>query len=362
MIEKLTPEQEALIPVYRDKWRAIALSTERIDREKAANVVKAAYVAIGFEEPEIVFCDSPYAACNWMLKRLSPQFIDSYLNNEPNSLESLFSPHIFKELSSKLYQQLGKQVRKQFLNCFYGMADSLLNYEIHKGLIEKFCTQVNEQIEDQSWLIEVQLNNSFRLENHGNWMDGNDFCISVLNIIHPQQEWKRFKSLIQECGWVFAYDDICIVCDRPLHLRFDNENRLHAEGEPAIEFIDGYSLYSYHGVTLPEKYGKIHPQQWQAEWLLSEENAELRRVLIQGIGYARICEELQAIELDNWQEYTLLKINNNLDIEPIYLLKMTCPSTGFIHALRVPPNMNSAREAIRWVNWEIDPEEFGVQT
>lgn len=85
-------------------------------------------------------------------------------------------------------------------------------------------------------------------------------------------------------------------------------------------------------------------------------------MLIQGIGYARICQELQAIELDNWQEYTLLKIDNNVDIEPIYLLKMTCPSTGFIHALRVPPEMKSAREAIRWVNWGVDSEAFGVQT
>lgn len=153
-----------------------------------------------------------------------------------------------------------------------------------------------------------------------------------------------------------------LYCDRPFHMRFDNENGLHAEGEPAIEFTDGFSLYSYHGVTLPEKYGKIHPQQWQSQWLLTEENAELRRVLIQGISYARICQELQAIELDSWDEYTLLKIDADVDEEPIYLLKMTCPSTSFIHALRVPPNMKSAREAIGWVNWGVDPEAFGVQT
>ncbi|MEH2034302.1 MAG: DUF6745 domain-containing protein [Nostoc sp.] len=189
-----------------------------------------------------------------------------------------------------------------------------------------------------------------------------DFYVSVLNYSYSKKRWETLQSLSRFCGWISPFEKFCIVCDRPLHLRFDNENRLHAEGEPAIEFIDGYSLYSYHGVTLPEKYGKIHPQQWQAEWLLSEENAELRRVLIEGIGYARICEELQAIELDNWHEYTLLKIDADVDEEPIYLLKMTCPSTSFIHALRVPPNINSAREAIRWVNWGVDPEEFGVQT
>lgn len=41
---------------------------------------------------------------------------------------------------------------------------------------------------------------------------------------------------------------------------------------------------------------------------------------------------------------------------------MTCPSTEFIHILRVPPDTQSAREAICWVNWGIDPEEFQQQT
>jgi hypothetical protein len=41
---------------------------------------------------------------------------------------------------------------------------------------------------------------------------------------------------------------------------------------------------------------------------------------------------------------------------------MACPSTGFIHALHGLPDMKSAREAICWVNWGIDPEEFAIQT
>ncbi|MEP0793021.1 hypothetical protein NDI44_00495 [Trichocoleus sp. DQ-A3] len=60
-IEKLTPEQEALIPVYREKWRDIAYSTEPIDREKAAKAVKAVYILIELSEQEILFYDSPYA-------------------------------------------------------------------------------------------------------------------------------------------------------------------------------------------------------------------------------------------------------------------------------------------------------------
>jgi internalin A len=189
------------------------------------------------------------------------------------------------------------------------------------------------------------------------------YISSGVNISQKVQEILRSLNLLFEhCGWIFSFEKICFVCDGPRHLRFDSQNRLHAEAEPAIEFADGWNSYYYHGVRLPEKYGQLHPNQWQSQWLLSEDNAEVKRVLIQGIGYERIIQELSAKQIDSWQEYALLEIYNGWNWEPIYLLKMTCPSTGFIHALRVPPDLTSAREAIRWVNWDIDPEEFSVQT
>jgi hypothetical protein len=188
------------------------------------------------------------------------------------------------------------------------------------------------------------------------------YISSGVNISQKAQEILGCQNLLFEhCGFIFPFEKICAVCERPRHLRFDSQNRLHAEGEPAIEFADGWNFYYYHGVKLPETYGQIHPDRWESQWLLTEENAELRRVLIEGIGYDRIIQELQAKQIDSWQEYALLQIDN-ADVEPICLLKMTCPSTGFIHALRVPPNLTSAREAIRWVNWDIDPEEFSVQS
>ena len=143
---------------------------------------------------------------------------------------------------------------------------------------------------------------------------------------------------------------------------------MHAEAAPAVQFADGFAIYAYHGVILPEWYGSLHPHEWQSKWLLKEHNAEVRRALIQGIGCDRLCQELAATELDTWQEYTLLKMDFEDDFDadglplPVVLLKMTCPSMGFIHALRVPPDVRSAKEAIRWVNWDIDSEEFSVQT
>jgi leucine-rich repeat protein SHOC2 len=111
---------------------------------------------------------------------------------------------------------------------------------------------------------------------------------------------------------------------------------------------------------------------WKPEWLLDEENAEVRRVLINWIGYEKICESIGAIPIDTWREYTLLRIDRvetiynedrePIDTEPLILLKMICPSTAHIHILRVPPEMVSAEEAITWVNHDIHPDLFAVQT
>jgi leucine-rich repeat protein SHOC2 len=113
---------------------------------------------------------------------------------------------------------------------------------------------------------------------------------------------------------------------------------------------------------------------WKSEWLLDENNAEIRRILVERVGYEKICSDLNAIILDTWREYTLLKIDgveavyeyhgdeNPIDREPMVLLKMTCPSTRHIHILRLPPEMVSAEEAITWVNHGIHPDSFSVQT
>ena len=124
------------------------------------------------------------------------------------------------------------------------------------------------------------------------------------------------------------------------------------------------------GIYLPDRYRR-KISDWQPDWLLNEENAEMRRVLIQQLGYEKICDRLGATTIDLWREYTLLRIDNfqpfyegsqEIAREPMMLLKMICPSTEHIHILRVPPDLTSAEAAITWVNHGIHPDKFSIQT
>lgn len=339
-LNRMTSEQKAMIPIIRQKWKSLALLTEPLDRTEFINTIRSAYLALQLNEPNIYFFESPLAGVNFL--KIQP--------------ESALGISVLGQITDQLIEQINPQV--DWDNCQeikegVDSLPSLPRCQLSRELRANLESRKKEDPVDSCINAGVCLCIASQL----------DFCISVLNLAHEPSFWAAYKLLMSQGGYIFAFEKMCIVCDRPTKISIDSEERLHAEAETAIEFADGFfRKYIYHGVELPEKYGKLHPHQWQAKWLLEEKNTEVRRLLIQEIGYARICQELQAIELNSWQEYTLLKIKADVDVEPIYLLKMTCPSTNFIHALRVPPSIRSARDAIRWVNWEIDPAEFAVQT
>jgi leucine-rich repeat protein SHOC2 len=142
-----------------------------------------------------------------------------------------------------------------------------------------------------------------------------------------------------------------------------------------LQDLPSLTRVAFFDVNLPRRYWcKI--SDWKSEWLLDEDNTKIRQILIEQLGYEKIFKELNSFTLDNWREYTLIKINDVEEIyyesepgryivintKPMVLLKMTCPSTQHIHILRVPPEMESAEAAITWVNHGIHPDKFAVQT
>ncbi|HBE19675.1 MAG TPA: hypothetical protein DEG17_14380 [Cyanobacteria bacterium UBA11149] len=311
--------------------------------------------------------------------------IDRTLTNELNSKIDLKIP---TELKSQIFQTIEYEEEEQRHSQLVSQLENQLNSQLVQRLIQqlkprmqhsrtiKILTRLEELLQKQeSSLMVGRLGNLFlkplfytnsihpiQWINRANWLD---IGMSVFKCAYPQKNWEIFQLIASNCGWIFPFEKTCIVCHRPIKLSRNRNRTIHAEGDVALAFADGYSLYLHHGVVIPKKYGQLPPEAWQAEWLLTEHNAEVRRVLLEGIGYDRICQELEATTVSSWREYTLLRIDKFIDHDdgmPVFLLKMTCPSTGFIHALRVPPDIQSARNAIRWINWGVDPERFAIES
>lgn len=282
-IEHLTPDRVLAIGVTREKWRAIALSTDRIDRQKAASAIKAVYSAIGFPEPTIEFFDSPHAA----LKK-PPSLVKSFLG-------STFRAKIEKQLEMQPGSQLGSLVENnleieaidQLKRLLWTPLTEQLGLQLSKPLWNQLRNQQRSQndncIQPELWAV---------------YASAFDYCISVLNCEYSPEKWEAIQSVVKDCGWIFPWKKTCLACDRPSKISFDSERRLHAEAEPAIQFTDGFCVYAYHGVVIPEKYGMLPPYKWQSQWILEETDRELKQVLIHGIGRVRIRRDLGNIELD----------------------------------------------------------------
>jgi hypothetical protein len=184
-----------------------------------------------------------------------------------------------------------------------------------------------------------------------------DFAKSVLNYPVPTEKWDVLKELIENCGWIFAVKNTCIVSDRPTSLLLDAAHQLHGEGQPALKFSDGSAYYVAHGIILPEKYGAVHPSQWSAQWVIEETSSGLQDALVRGIGAERLCQELPMTELETLAEYTLLSIETARN-KNIVILKRMDSNMGTFKAVKVAANTTKIRSAIEYANLNYSAEDF----
>lgn len=277
-IEKLTPEQEARMPEFRDKWLNIGLSTEKLDQDKAREAVALMYRCGGLEPPaEIVFCNGPKEAYKLLKDRKLVKSVDDFLSSV------VYGAHEAGWLS--------------FYNYFQEVCDV------------KECDKLN-----------------------------------------------GLFAVAQTCGWVSVFENLAVVQERPLHVKFDEQNRLHSENGPAIMFRDTFSVYSWHGTRIPAEW--IRDKSLDAKTALTWENIEQRRAACEILGWVNVLKELNAKVIDEDEDPmigTLLRVDIP-DIGEEQFLRVLC-GTGREFAIPVPPTVKTALEANSWT-YGIDPEQL----
>lgn len=107
----------------------------------------------------------------------------------------------------------------------------------------------------------------------------------------------------------------------------------------------------------------VHPEPGlpSGQDILNTENVELRRILIEQLGYDQFLQQVGGLirdrDSDPGGERQLVLVPLE-DDEPLMLLKVICPSTGHLHVLRVPPYLRSCHEAAAWIAGFDNPEDY----
>ena len=102
-------------------------------------------------------------------------------------------------------------------------------------------------------------------------------------------------------------------------------------------------------VHIPPKINNlIQTRQLTSKDILEITNAGIRRVCLEELGYARFLAQVNHQIIEKEGEYELVRIDWHEREEPICLVKVKCPSTGAFYTLRVPPNIQTVKEAVAW--------------
>jgi hypothetical protein len=260
-MERLLPDQEALVLSYCEKWQEIAFSTEPIDRCKVIETIKLIYLLINRSEPIIHFAASPYAALEAVVKLIE---LPTCVHDTSQMWESLVN-QITKHLGFPLYVDLGNeiilalksQLQSQLGEELKAYVDARFTYLYESPLNSPHnpTGQMDIQIEKQ---LSQQFKSQFNLlkflpdyffHPYASILGELDFCASVLRLNIDKEKWEALQSLFRDCRWIYPFEKVCFICDRPIKLMLNKNYCLHAVGEPALQFADGYKLYSVDGIT-----------------------------------------------------------------------------------------------------------------
>jgi hypothetical protein len=175
--------------------------------------------------------------------------------------------------------------------------------------------------------------------------------VAKLNL--PEYEkWNAWETLSLYSGPRIMHPDFCMISDRPELLTVDEESRPHGDNAPFCRWRDGTALYAVHGARVPWWLIEL-PERLTAERVLSEENAEIRRVMMDLFGAARLLQESNATVLDHEEGVGTLRRIDVPDDEPLVMVEVINsspePDGEFRHYwLRVPPNIKTAKQAVAW--------------
>ncbi|MBP2061398.1 hypothetical protein J2Z30_002406 [Streptomyces iranensis] len=354
------------------RWRAVAAATGPADRETAEAGLRRAYEQAGLSAPErIVWAGSPLAATAAVLlltgqeERLPREVAERAADMlraagvEPvasavgASVREAVRTHPWARARRRLHDALGPAGWAGR----WALAAAPL-WEVTRALTERVRTGVVEALapdpdSGQGAAVRLALLDAVLGQHDAPWLaavaDGAE-----------SDPLAGLAAVARAAGWWWPYEKAVIVAERPVELHRDEAGRLDRGDGPALAFPDGFALYAWRGMPVPaaflQQLGELTPDR-----IREEENAELRRVMLEHYGYERYLDESGARPVHRDETGVLWRIELDGD-EPVAMVEVvnSTPEPDGTHRtywLRVPPQVRTAREGVAWT-FGVDADTY----
>jgi hypothetical protein len=162
----------------------------------------------------------------------------------------------------------------------------------------------------------------------------------------------RFNELVS--GYALGHELAWLV-RKPMRIQQDADGLLHAGSRKCLEYRDGWGVYAWHGVPVPERV-IVQPETLTREDWLNERNLEVRRVMQERM--PTFVETIGAQWLDTGKYGSLYAVDLAPDPEAVaHYVHVQDSSSERSYYLRVPPTIYRADEAVAWT-FGLSEEEY----
>ncbi|MER7695884.1 DUF6745 domain-containing protein [Streptomyces sp. NPDC096095] len=314
-----------------NSWRSVAAATGRADRAAAEAGVRRAYRAAGLAEPDrIIWAASPRAAVGTVEK----------LTDAGRSVREEVRTRPWAEERRRMYDELGPAGWSALWSATGAQlwdTTAALAERIRTGVVADLAPRPEDEGAVRLILLDAVLG-----QHDAAWLaafDGRGDRLSGL------------AEVARNAGWWWPYENAVVISERPEVLHRDEAGRLdHGEG-PALAYGDGFALHAWRGMPVPAAFlaelSTLTPGRIRAE-----ENAELRRVMLEYYGYDRYLTESGAkpVHRDETGVLWRIALPGDEDVVMVEVVNSTPEPDGThrTYWLRVPPATRTAKDGVAW--------------
>ena len=343
---ELTPEHREQLKPWADKWVANAMSTKAMDdadRSAMIEAIRGLYAAANLPPPNnIVFVASPrimalagtIAAGVWHLRR-DDKFLRMLLGGAATRAATYAATRAATADATNAATDAATNAATRAAtndatnaatdDATYDATYAATNAATRAATYDATDAATNDATNAATydatyaatplvrWLLTLPPRWT-SMYNGGNmwsgWVAFMSFFRHVAKLDLPEYEkWKHYESAAVHGGYRIMTPEFTMVSDRPSVLLVDSQNRPHCDTGPSHVWRDGWSLYYYHGIAIPRGKAWIitNPEQITALSIDAEENAEIRRVMVEKYGAGRYLQETGAQEVQRDAYGILLK-------------------------------------------------------
>ncbi|MFG3489691.1 DUF6745 domain-containing protein [Streptomyces sp. NPDC047972] len=341
-----------------DRWRSVAAATGPADRAAAEAGVRLAYRTAGLAEPaRVLWADSPLAAVA-LVRGLSGQ---------GRSVRDEVRTRPWAEERRRLHDALGPAGWAA-----HWQATGAPLWDLTRGLADRIRAGVTEAATGtgpatpagpagastrpepsarEATAVRLVLLDAVLGQHDAAWLaafDGHGDRLAGL------------AAVAVNAGWWWPFESVAVLCERPVELHRDEAGRLDRGDGPALAFADGFALYAWRGMTVPADFlaglAGLTPERIRAE-----ENAELRRVMLEYYGYDRYLAVSGARHQHRDETGVLwrIELDDDEDVAMVEVVNSTPEPDGShrTYWLRVPPATRTAREGVAWT-FGLHPDAY----